>query len=303
MSEQLYRAGQLHRRLYVLSCSGTVALQPKSDWIRLASTLASSSSPHVRNISRGGDFRFVIRPKMSNKRAEWQRRHEELCLRGEPYWSDQLERWLNRFGPSSCDLPELEAETAKTPKQVRLAVRLRHKFLVRRMREIAGAHEDQDEAADQVWEMLRTTGQVRDAVEWCRIDRSITMSGDSDPSTAQSEDWFGALLSASRQSAFRQEQPPGRFCRRGKLADEPDRLSGLGTLSLSANAGRSAPPLTATVCHCCLTGDDIYGPDDATAAARRAAALAGPPPARSANLCGVEAGDTNSTESGRCARP
>lgn len=106
---------------------------------------------------------------MSKKRNERQRRNEELCLRGEPYWSDQLELWLNRYGASTCDLPDLDPETAATPKQLELAVRLRRKYLVRRVRELTRDNDDPEVAADEVWETLSTTGQMRDVVEWCRI--------------------------------------------------------------------------------------------------------------------------------------
>lgn len=86
------------------------------------------------------------------------------------YWADQLEHWLDRFGASTCDLPEIDPETAESEKQFRYGELSRQRFLVRRMRQIDKIC-DGETAANLVCDLLMRASLITDAVTWIWINK------------------------------------------------------------------------------------------------------------------------------------
>ncbi len=68
------------------------------------------------------------RPIKSRKRV---RQRESDRATSPDFWPGELERWLNRFGTSACDLPELDPKSCQTEKQYQHAMRVHARFLAR----------------------------------------------------------------------------------------------------------------------------------------------------------------------------
>lgn len=90
-------------------------------------------------------------------------------LRGDAYWTTELERCLAMYGLSAGILPEIAPQSCRTANQLRVAERVRRKYLVRRIREIAKLSEPV-QAQHLVAELADKAQSVTDGIEWIRMD-------------------------------------------------------------------------------------------------------------------------------------
>lgn len=109
-------------------------------------------------------------PRKHRRTGRRRQRHRGEQQRDEFYWANELERLLNRFHASVCDLPELNSSSAQSDSQYRYAVRAREMFLVERIREFVKAG-DEEAAAQVVWDLLTKAMQFTDALGWILINR------------------------------------------------------------------------------------------------------------------------------------
>ena len=96
------------------------------------------------------------------------------------FWSDELERILNRFGASTCDLPELDPESCQTKKQHEHAVRVRARFMSRQIREVE-QQADGEEADCLFAHLMERACLLDDGPAWFAIEKA-SRRGQSGPS-------------------------------------------------------------------------------------------------------------------------
>ena len=96
------------------------------------------------------------------------------------YWSDELEKQLNRFGVTTCDLPELNRESCTTDKQYQHAVRIRARYLLRRIREIEQVTKGDD--VDRLFaDVMDRAALIDDGPAWFEIEKGAQKSRSSAP--------------------------------------------------------------------------------------------------------------------------
>ena len=86
------------------------------------------------------------------------------------YWLDELEKGLNVFGASTCDLPELDPESCKTVKQYEHALRVRARLLVRWIGEIEGVAEG-EEAERLFTDLMDRARLIEDGPGWIVVEK------------------------------------------------------------------------------------------------------------------------------------
>jgi len=100
----------------------------------------------------------------------WEKSRESDRPTSPDFWPGELERRLNRFGTSACDLPELDPESCQTEKQYQHAMRVRARFLARRIHEIERSSESEE--ADRLFGGLMTRAAlIDDGPAWFVLER------------------------------------------------------------------------------------------------------------------------------------
>lgn len=90
-------------------------------------------------------------------------------------WLDELEMRLSRLGASTCDLPGFDPRSYMTEKQHQHALRVRARFLVRRIREIEQVAEGDD--ADRLFaDLMDRAALIDDGPAWFEIEKRAQKS-------------------------------------------------------------------------------------------------------------------------------